>query len=560
MAVGSGSNARGAAREISGDSGNNKLNGSNQSETFLPGRGNDIIKTGGGRDVVSGSSAELHRDKIIDFNSDDAVLVEVARFDASDMRVDSKGNYTYLRLNTDGKGSFDSSVRLTGKLGSDFDVTNIGADTLITLGGGGSAPASTPAPAKSAPKQSAPTSGSSAQETGNGKSIKGTAGNNKLKGGNGDETFTPGLGKDTITTGGGKDVIAGTAKELNRDRVTDFDGNDRILVKGAKMSAGDVDIDVKGNYTYFRINADWKGGVDASVRINGRHKGDAEVKVSGNDTYVSLGSGGGGGNNVAASKPQPSQPAKKSSGGGGPSGKFEIVVFGDSLVDESRKAIKAKDAFAQQLENKLKGLGYNVDVVDQATSGHTSRDGKKVVDRYLSKNDAPEVAIVEYGTNDARRKMLGETEDNLDYIIKKLSSQGTKVVLAGSEGSFPHLNQGHKGSNVQKFEKIFKNLAAKYKIPLFEDFLKGVDDTAQQRAKYTFDELHPNPAGVKVIVNKILPDVKTAINKVGGKALSADLIDDGQSLFASGQGASTSNGSGSNLSVEQLVITPNETV
>jgi acyl-CoA thioesterase-1 len=58
---------------------------------------------------------------------------------------------------------------------------------------------------------------------------------------------------------------------------------------------------------------------------------------------------------------------------------------------------------------------------------------------------------------------------------------------------------------VQAFERIYPDLAAKYRAPFYPFFLDGV---AADPKVTQHDGLHPNEAGVKVIVQRILPKVE----------------------------------------------------
>ena len=62
---------------------------------------------------------------------------------------------------------------------------------------------------------------------------------------------------------------------------------------------------------------------------------------------------------------------------------------------------------------------------------------------------------------------------------------------------------------VRDFDGIYPDLAAKYKIPLYPFFLDGVAlDPNYTQA----DGMHPNPAGVLVIVHHVLPVVEHALS------------------------------------------------
>ncbi len=60
------------------------------------------------------------------------------------------------------------------------------------------------------------------------------------------------------------------------------------------------------------------------------------------------------------------------------------------------------------------------------------------------------------------------------------------------------------------FDRIFPDLASQYRVALYPFFLDGVaaDPKLNQQ-----DGLHPNPEGVKIIVERILPSVEALLGK-----------------------------------------------
>jgi acyl-CoA thioesterase-1 len=61
------------------------------------------------------------------------------------------------------------------------------------------------------------------------------------------------------------------------------------------------------------------------------------------------------------------------------------------------------------------------------------------------------------------------------------------------------------------FERIYPDLADKYGVPLYPFFLDGV---AGDLSLVQHDGLHPNAAGVDVIVARLLPLVEQLIARV----------------------------------------------
>ena len=59
-------------------------------------------------------------------------------------------------------------------------------------------------------------------------------------------------------------------------------------------------------------------------------------------------------------------------------------------------------------------------------------------------------------------------------------------------------------STPRQFDGLYKRLADKYNVPLYPFFLDGV---AQDAALNQADGIHPNPKGVDIVVERLLPFV-----------------------------------------------------
>ena len=89
---------------------------------------------------------------------------------------------------------------------------------------------------------------------------------------------------------------------------------------------------------------------------------------------------------------------------------------------------------------------------------------------------------------------------------KRLEKQGRVVLLAGMKAP---RNLGPDYD--QAFDAMYPALAARHQVALYPFFLEGVaTDPALSQA----DGIHPNPAGVAVIVRRILPVVEKALAQV----------------------------------------------
>ncbi|GIL41019.1 arylesterase [Roseiterribacter gracilis] len=174
-----------------------------------------------------------------------------------------------------------------------------------------------------------------------------------------------------------------------------------------------------------------------------------------------------------------------------------IVAFGDSLT--AGYGVTPEDAFPVRLEAALKARGRDVRVINAGVSGDTSAGGLARLDWSLA--DKPNLIVLELGSNDMLRGIdPGSTEANLDAILRKLTDAKIPVLLCGM---FAARNLGP--DYVGRFDAIYPKLAQKYGVPLHPFFLDGVALDAKLNQG---DGMHPNPAGVKIIVDRIAPVVE----------------------------------------------------
>lgn len=174
----------------------------------------------------------------------------------------------------------------------------------------------------------------------------------------------------------------------------------------------------------------------------------------------------------------------------------KLAVLGDSLA--AGFGVSPAQAIPARLEAALKKDGRNVTVINHGVSGDTTAGGLERVDWMLA--DKPDIVIVELGANDALRALdPAATERNLDAIIARLKAAGVTVWLAGM---LAPRNFGPEYA--RQFDGLYQRLADKHAVPLYPFFLDGV---AQDPALNQADGIHPNPKGVDVIVERLLPFV-----------------------------------------------------
>ncbi len=182
--------------------------------------------------------------------------------------------------------------------------------------------------------------------------------------------------------------------------------------------------------------------------------------------------------------------------GGAETAPLRILAFGDSLVHGY--GLAADETFPAQLEEALQRDGYRVQVLNGGNSGDTTAGGLARLDWALM--DRPDLAIVELGANDGLRGIdPAETYRNLDAILSRLKAEGVAVLLAGM---LAPRNLG--GDYAQAFDAVFPRLAEVHGVAFYPFFLDGV---AMQPELNQADGIHPNAAGVALLVERILPSV-----------------------------------------------------
>ncbi len=173
-----------------------------------------------------------------------------------------------------------------------------------------------------------------------------------------------------------------------------------------------------------------------------------------------------------------------------------LMAYGDSLTHGY--GLPAGETFPEQLEAALRDAGLDVTVINAGNSGETSAGGRARLDWALA--DAPDAVILELGANDGLRGLdPAATYDNLDAMLARLTSEGVPVLLAGMLAP-PNLGREYG----EDFNAVYPRLAEKHGVPLYPFFLDGVALVPELNQA---DGIHPNAAGVAVIVERIAPHV-----------------------------------------------------
>ena len=184
-----------------------------------------------------------------------------------------------------------------------------------------------------------------------------------------------------------------------------------------------------------------------------------------------------------------------------------ILAFGDSLYAGYR--LSPTEGFAPELEralNRARGDGTPpVRVHNAGVSGDTTAAGRRRLTFVLdSLPEKPALVLVGLGGNDVLRGLKPtETRANLSAILDELRKRDLPIMLTGM------VAPGNLGAMFgSDFNAIYPDLAKEYDAPLYPFFLDGLPG---RRDLLLPDGIHPNEAGIDLIVERIAPEVADAL-------------------------------------------------
>src|SRR5258705_8596526 len=179
-----------------------------------------------------------------------------------------------------------------------------------------------------------------------------------------------------------------------------------------------------------------------------------------------------------------------------------ILAYGDSLT--AGFGTPAGSTYPDQLQRKLDDLGYRYRVVSMGISGDTTSGGLARLRPAVETK--PSIVILELGANDGLRGLpVPQIKANLDEMVIAFRKTGATVVMAGMT-----LPRNYGPAYVTSFENVFKDLAAKYQLPLIPFFLEGVAGKPQLTLP---DFIHPNAAGYTIVVDIVMKTLQPLLKK-----------------------------------------------
>ncbi len=169
------------------------------------------------------------------------------------------------------------------------------------------------------------------------------------------------------------------------------------------------------------------------------------------------------------------------------------MLFGDSIV--AGYGLGGAEVVSVRLESMLAQKGYQVSIFNAGVSGDTSAAGRARLAFALKKHH-PDAVLLALGANDMLRGLPPSlTRENLAAMLETLRAAKVRVIFSAVQAS-PTLGAPY----VAEFNRIYPELAAQYKVPLYPFLLEktyGHNDLMQA------DSLHPNALGAERIAQDL---------------------------------------------------------
>ncbi len=180
-----------------------------------------------------------------------------------------------------------------------------------------------------------------------------------------------------------------------------------------------------------------------------------------------------------------------------------IAALGDSLTQGY--GLPVEDGFVPQLQRWLDETGADATIINAGVSGDTTAGGLSRIEWTLT--DEVDALIVALGGNDMLRGIdPAVARANLDGILAVASARDLPVLLVGMDAPSNY------GPDYEvAFEAIYPELSEQYGTLLHRNFLRALaalNDRELALQRYMQgDRIHPNKAGVALIVEDIGPSV-----------------------------------------------------
>lgn len=211
-----------------------------------------------------------------------------------------------------------------------------------------------------------------------------------------------------------------------------------------------------------------------------------------------------------------------------PAAAVRIVCLGDSITKGVRTGVKAEETFAAILQTELAKEKIPAEVINVGIGGErTDQALKRLESDVIART--PAIVTIMYGANDSYIDK-GKTEprltqkqfrENLIELVDSLQKRQIRVILMteprwGAKAT-PNGAGEHPNLRMEPFMETIRDVARLKSTGLVDHYQIWTERErdGMDIGTITTDQLHPNPAGHRLLADSILPEIRKSLKPAG---------------------------------------------
>lgn len=203
-----------------------------------------------------------------------------------------------------------------------------------------------------------------------------------------------------------------------------------------------------------------------------------------------------------------------------------VVCLGDSITKGVRPGVTAIQTFALLLEQKAKSDGFSAEVFNVGIGGERTDQALARLEKDVIAKK-PDIVTIMYGANDsyvdsgktAPRLSEMQFRENLAKIVDQLQSRKISVILMTEPrwgaAAKPNGVGEHPNLRMEPFMQATRDMAKMKSTALVDHYSLWTEfeKSGKSIGEITTDQLHPNPAGHRLLADSIWPHLKPILSK-----------------------------------------------
>ncbi|MEM7259629.1 MAG: arylesterase, partial [Pseudomonadota bacterium] len=171
----------------------------------------------------------------------------------------------------------------------------------------------------------------------------------------------------------------------------------------------------------------------------------------------------------------------------------KLLIVGDSL--SAAYGIPVEKGWVAELENKLDGTRFLIDVVNASVSGDTTANGLTKMPALVDEHQ-PAFVIIELGGNDGLRgQSIKKMSQNLTEMTQIATGAGAQVIIVGMQ-----IPSNYGAAYTRMFRDAFGKVADTNDAHLVPFLLRGLESGLEW---FQSDGVHPNVEAQPIMMNNI---------------------------------------------------------